>query len=45
MRQTCACNEMDYECDIGYYKTDEGVCLKLESNEEPETTYKNGLTE
>ena len=26
----CTCNEIDYECDVGYYKTDEGRCALSE---------------
>ena len=25
-RNFCTCTEMDYECDVGYFKTDEGTC-------------------
>jgi hypothetical protein len=42
-RQFCECQEMDYECDIGYIKTDQGTCRKDESIEPEEL--KGGLTE
>ena len=29
-RQFCTCTEMDYECDYGYYRADDGRCLKDE---------------
>lgn len=34
---------MDYECDVGYYRTEEGTCLKNE--DEQEKPLKGGLTE
>jgi hypothetical protein len=35
---------MDYECDVGYMKTEEGTCQKIDT-EEDEKKPKGGLTE
>ena len=42
-RQFCECSEMDYECDIGYIKTDQGTCQRDENI--PPEELKGGLTE
>ena len=40
-RSPCACSEMDYECDVGYFKTEQGTCQKQELEEALE----NGMTQ
>ena len=27
-RDPCTCTEIDYECDMGYYRTEQGTCMK-----------------
>lgn len=42
-RQFCECTEMDYECDIGYIKTDQGTCQRDDNIEQEEL--KGGMTQ
>jgi len=28
----CQCSEMDYECDVGYVRTDDGRCVEQEDD-------------
>jgi len=34
---------MDYECDVGYFRTEEGTCQKLDEDDDKGT--KGGLSE
>ena len=33
IRSYCTCNEYDYECDVGYTRTEQGTCIKTDPDD------------